>query len=69
MSSLIDTSVYTICILHMLHLHVRYFLDLSAEQEAGFAENVLSISLEAGFEPCMEVKSDGVHAIFIPQKS
>ncbi|KAM7381745.1 hypothetical protein PAMA_012540 [Pampus argenteus] len=46
----------------------KYFLDLNKQQEAGFAENVVSIALEAGFEPWHVVKSDDVHAIFIPQK-
>lgn len=56
----------------MLHLcviaYLRYFLDLTKEQEAGFAEKAVSIALEAGFEPWHVVKSDDVHAIFIPQK-
>ncbi|XP_042364613.1 dynein axonemal assembly factor 3-like [Plectropomus leopardus] len=46
----------------------KYILDLNKEQEAGFAEKVASIALEAGFEPWHEEKSDDVHAIFIPQR-
>ncbi|CAK6964233.1 dynein axonemal assembly factor 3-like [Scomber scombrus] len=46
----------------------KYFLDLNKEQQAGFAEKVVSIALEAEFEPWSVVKSDHIHAIFIPQK-
>ncbi|XP_023266982.1 dynein assembly factor 3, axonemal [Seriola lalandi dorsalis] len=46
----------------------KYILDLNKEQEAGFAKKVVSIALEAGFEPWHEGKSDDVHAVFIPQK-
>lgn len=55
-----------------LHLcvivYLRYILDLNKEQEAGFAKKVVSIALEAAFEPWHEGKSDDVHAVFIPQK-
>ncbi|XP_047465632.1 dynein axonemal assembly factor 3-like [Mugil cephalus] len=47
----------------------KYILDLDKEQEAGFAEKVASIALEAGFEPWHEGKNDDVHAIFIGQKT
>uniref|UniRef100_UPI0037E92711 dynein axonemal assembly factor 3-like n=1 Tax=Semicossyphus pulcher TaxID=241346 RepID=UPI0037E92711 len=46
----------------------KYILDLNKEQEAGFAERVASIALEAEFEPWQEGRSDDVHAVFIPQK-
>ncbi|XP_076615769.1 dynein axonemal assembly factor 3 [Chaetodon auriga] len=46
----------------------KYILDLSKEQEAGFAEKVVSIALEAEFEPCLEGRSDDAHAVFKPQK-
>ncbi|KAF7661200.1 hypothetical protein LDENG_00267090 [Lucifuga dentata] len=46
----------------------KYLLDLNKEQEAGFASKVTSIAGEAGFEPWDKMKSDDVHAIFIPQK-
>ncbi|XP_053197054.1 dynein axonemal assembly factor 3-like [Scomber japonicus] len=46
----------------------KYFLDLNKEQETGFAEKVVSIALEAEFEPWHVVKSDHVHAFFITQK-
>ncbi|XP_058497091.1 dynein axonemal assembly factor 3-like [Solea solea] len=47
----------------------KYILDLNKEQEAGFAEKVVNIALEAGFEPWQEGKTNDVHAFFIPQKS
>lgn len=40
-------------------------MDLTKEQEAGFAEKVVSIALEAGFEPWHEGRTDDVHAVFI----
>ncbi|XP_071319687.1 dynein axonemal assembly factor 3-like [Trachinotus anak] len=46
----------------------KYILDLNKEQEAGFSKKVVSIALEAGFEPWHEGKSDDVHAVLIPQK-
>ncbi|XP_068162303.1 dynein axonemal assembly factor 3-like isoform X2 [Antennarius striatus] len=46
---------------------VKYILDLSKEQEAGFSKKVMSIALEAEFEPYNET-SDNTHAVFIPQK-
>ncbi|XP_070783686.1 dynein axonemal assembly factor 3-like [Enoplosus armatus] len=46
----------------------KYILDLNKGQEAGFAKKVVSIALEAEFEPGPEGKSDDVHAVFIPQK-
>ncbi|XP_037611295.1 dynein assembly factor 3, axonemal-like [Sebastes umbrosus] len=46
----------------------KYILDLNKEQEAGFAEKVASIALEAEFDPLQERKSDGIHAVFIPQR-
>ncbi|KAF3704481.1 Dynein assembly factor 3, axonemal [Channa argus] len=45
----------------------KYLLDLNKDQEAGFAEKVLSIAIEAGFEPWHEGKRDDVHAVFIPR--
>ncbi|XP_072229937.1 dynein axonemal assembly factor 3-like [Leuresthes tenuis] len=45
----------------------KYILDLSKEQEAGFAEKVASMALEAGFEPRHEGSSD-IHAVFIQPK-
>ncbi len=49
-------------------VHPRYILDLNKEQEAGFAEKVASIALEAGFQSWHEGKIDDVHAVFVPQK-
>ncbi|KAG7227810.1 hypothetical protein INR49_013604 [Caranx melampygus] len=46
----------------------KYILDLNKEQEAGFAQKVARMALEAGLEPWREGKSDDVHAVFIPQK-
>uniref|UniRef100_A0A8C2WEZ7 Dynein axonemal assembly factor 3 n=1 Tax=Cyclopterus lumpus TaxID=8103 RepID=A0A8C2WEZ7_CYCLU len=46
----------------------KYILDLTKEQVAGFAEKVVSIALEAEFEPWRDGKSDDVHAVFIPQR-
>ncbi|XP_068610836.1 dynein axonemal assembly factor 3-like [Brachionichthys hirsutus] len=46
----------------------KYILDLSKEQEAAFAAKATSIALDAEFEPCHEGKSDGSHAVFVPQK-
>ncbi|XP_045924599.1 dynein axonemal assembly factor 3-like [Micropterus dolomieu] len=46
----------------------KYILDLSKEQEAGFAKKVVSIALQAEFEPWQDGKRDDVHAVFIPQK-
>lgn len=46
----------------------RYILDVNKEQEAGFAKKVVSIALEAEFEPWHEGKSDDVHAVFVPQR-
>lgn len=49
-------------------VRLRYILDLNKEQEAGFAEKVVSIALEAEFEPWQEGRSDGVHAVFVAKK-
>ncbi|XP_027860299.1 dynein assembly factor 3, axonemal isoform X2 [Xiphophorus couchianus] len=62
----------------------KYILDLNKEQEAGFAETVANLALQAGFEPWCEGASDGasdgssdgtsdggsdgIHAVFIQQK-
>ncbi|XP_023149554.1 dynein axonemal assembly factor 3 isoform X2 [Amphiprion ocellaris] len=46
----------------------KYILDLSKEQEGGFAKKVASIALEAGFEPWREGNSDDVHCVFTQQK-
>ncbi|XP_054454371.1 dynein axonemal assembly factor 3-like [Anoplopoma fimbria] len=46
----------------------KYILDLTKEQVAGFAETVVSIALEAEFEPWCDGKSDDAHAVFIPQR-
>ncbi|TNN54299.1 Dynein assembly factor 3, axonemal [Liparis tanakae] len=46
----------------------RYILDLTKEQEAGFAERVASTALEADFEPWRDGRSDGGHAVFVPQR-
>ncbi|XP_028423263.1 dynein assembly factor 3, axonemal isoform X1 [Perca flavescens] len=46
----------------------KYILDVNKEQEAGFAKKVVSIALEAEFEPWREGKSDDVHAVFVPQR-
>lgn len=43
-------------------------MDLNKEQEAGFAQKVASIALEAEFESWHEGRSDGVHAVFKAQK-
>ncbi|KAF7204526.1 dynein axonemal assembly factor 3 isoform X1 [Nothobranchius furzeri] len=42
----------------------KYILDLSKEQEVGFAEKVAAMALEAGFEPWNQGRSDDVHAVF-----
>lgn len=67
-----DKQFITPVIAFQLHLCVivclRYILDLSKEQEAGFAKKVVSIAHEAEFEPWHEGKSDGVHAVFVAQK-
>ncbi|KAM9837955.1 dynein axonemal assembly factor 3 [Aulostomus maculatus] len=46
----------------------KYILDLNKEQEEDFAEKVASISQEAGFQPCQEVKRDDVQAVFMLKK-
>lgn len=47
---------------------LRYILDLNKEQEEGFVEKVVSIALEAEFEPWKEGRSDGAHAVFVAKK-
>ncbi|XP_061562227.1 dynein axonemal assembly factor 3-like [Phycodurus eques] len=46
----------------------KFILDLNKEQEAGFAERVTSMCVEAGFQPCCGTKSDDVYAVFEPHK-
>ncbi|XP_071763452.2 dynein axonemal assembly factor 3 [Centroberyx gerrardi] len=47
----------------------KYLLDLTREQEAGFAQKVVNVAGEAGFEPRHEAKSDDdVHATFTLQE-
>ncbi|XP_069011796.1 dynein axonemal assembly factor 3-like [Embiotoca jacksoni] len=46
----------------------KFILDVNKEQEAGFAQKVASVALEAGFEPWREGSSDDVHAVFVQQK-
>ncbi|XP_047233641.1 dynein axonemal assembly factor 3-like isoform X3 [Girardinichthys multiradiatus] len=46
----------------------KYILDLNKQQKAGFGEKVASLALEAGFKPCREDATDGVHAVFVQQK-
>ncbi|XP_028287440.1 dynein assembly factor 3, axonemal [Parambassis ranga] len=46
----------------------KYVLDLNKEQEAGYAEKVASMALEAGFEPWHEGNSGDVEAVFIQRK-
>ncbi|XP_022075621.2 dynein axonemal assembly factor 3 [Acanthochromis polyacanthus] len=46
----------------------KFILDLSKEQEEGFAKKVASMALEAGFEPWREANSDDVHSVFTQQK-
>ncbi|XP_061666446.1 dynein axonemal assembly factor 3-like isoform X2 [Syngnathoides biaculeatus] len=46
----------------------KFILDLNKEQEAGFAERVTGLCAEAGFQPCLGTKSDGVHALFEPHE-
>ncbi|XP_028989539.1 dynein axonemal assembly factor 3-like isoform X2 [Betta splendens] len=53
---------------NIIYFSAGYILDLNKEQEAGFAEKVVSIAGEAGFEPLHERKSDDVYATFIAQK-
>ncbi|XP_049614271.1 dynein axonemal assembly factor 3-like [Syngnathus scovelli] len=45
----------------------KYILDLNKEQEAGFAQRVSSLCLEAGFQPSSEAKSDDLHVFFQPK--
>ncbi|XP_056152609.1 dynein axonemal assembly factor 3-like isoform X2 [Lampris incognitus] len=42
----------------------KYLLDLTKEQEAGFAEKVVDMAREVGFEPWREENSDDCHAVF-----
>ncbi|KAM3859893.1 dynein axonemal assembly factor 3 [Diretmus argenteus] len=46
----------------------KYLLDLTKEQEAGFAKKVVNTAREAGFERWQEAKSDDVHATFTLQE-
>ncbi|KAM9773761.1 dynein axonemal assembly factor 3 isoform 1-T2 [Syngnathus typhle] len=46
----------------------KYILDLNKEQEAGFAQRVSSLCLEAGFQPSSEANSDDLHVFFQPHK-
>ncbi|KAM3592636.1 uncharacterized protein V6R79_022597 [Siganus canaliculatus] len=47
----------------------KFIVDLNKEQEAGFAEKVVNIALKAEFETCQERTSDGIYAVFVPQKN
>ena len=44
-------------------------MDVNKEQEAGFAEKVVSMALDAEFELWRDGKSDDVHAVFIPKRN
>ncbi|KAM6897136.1 dynein axonemal assembly factor 3 [Xenentodon cancila] len=46
----------------------KYILDLTKQQEAGFATKVTSMALEAGFEPLHESSSNDSHAVFAQKK-
>ncbi|KAM6951017.1 dynein axonemal assembly factor 3 [Aplochiton taeniatus] len=46
----------------------KYLLDLTKEQEKGFAERVSELAKEAGFEPCQQENRDDAHATFTLQK-
>lgn len=51
----------------VLSICLRYLLDLTKEQEVGFAEKVGDVAKEAGFEPSQEEKRD-VYATFALQE-
>ncbi|KAM4624492.1 dynein axonemal assembly factor 3 [Polymixia lowei] len=46
----------------------RYVLDLTKEQEQGFAEKVVDMAKEAGFEPWREAQTDDLYATFTLQR-
>ncbi|KAF3853518.1 hypothetical protein F7725_014206 [Dissostichus mawsoni] len=52
-----------------IYFSVRYILDANKEQEAGFAEKMISMALDAEFELWRDGKSDDVHAVFIPKRN